>query len=85
MSENENERLKRFEQLDQAEQLRQLERLKRFETLLTELQDEQSRVSTQVEQMKAQNKTKTTTFKQLLARKMSLRSFLGTFESHDLL
>ncbi len=63
----------------------QIERLERFESLLAELQEESARVGEQVEHMKAQNKTKTATFKQLLTRKMSLRSFLDAFESHGLL
>lgn len=61
------------------------ERLEQFEALLSELQAEYEVASKQVETMKAQNKTKTATFKQLLARKMSLRSFLDAFDAHGLL
>lgn len=61
------------------------ERLQRFEEVVAELQDELASVESRIEAMKAQDKTKAATFKQLLARKMSLKQFLSAFERHGLL
>lgn len=60
------------------------ERLQEFEQIIKELEDESARVDSQIEDMKAKGKTKTATFKQLLARKMTLKQFLGIFEQHGL-
>lgn len=60
------------------------ERLRRFEQLLAELKDEQSSIDSQIEDMQAKGKTKTATFKQLLARKLTLNQFLDAFAKHGL-
>ena len=60
------------------------ERLQRFEQILTELEGEQTTIESQIEDMKAKGKTKTATFKQLLARKLTLSQFLSVFEKHGL-
>lgn len=60
------------------------ERLRRFEQLLAELKDEQSSIDYQIEDLQAKGKTKTATFKQLLARKLTLNQFLDAFAKHGL-
>lgn len=60
------------------------ERLQQFEQIIKELEEEYSLVDAQIEDYKAKGKTKTATFKQLLARKMTLKQFLGIFEQHGL-
>lgn len=60
------------------------ERLQHFEDILKEIEEESLSLEIQVEEMKAKGKTKTATFKQLLARKMTLKQFLGIFEQHGL-
>lgn len=60
------------------------ERLNEFEQILAELEDESAIVESQIEDMKAKGKTKTATFKQLLARKLTLSQFLSVFEKHGL-
>ena len=60
------------------------ERLEQFEQILIELEDELALIESQIEDMKAKGKTKTATFKQLLARKLTLSQFLGVFEKHGL-
>lgn len=61
------------------------ERLEQFELILSETQDELTLVESEIDKYKAQGKTKTTTFQQLLTRKMSLNQLLGKFEAHGLL
>lgn len=61
------------------------ERLERFEQILEDLKKESALVESQIEDLKAKGKTKTATFKQLLARKLTLTQFLGVFEKHGLL
>lgn len=60
------------------------ERLEQFEQILAELEEEYGLVESQIEDMKAKGKTKTATFKQLLARKLTLGQFLSVFEKHGL-
>lgn len=60
------------------------ERLRAFEQMLVELEEEHALVESQIESMKAKGKTKTATFKQLLARKLTLGQFLSVFEKHGL-
>lgn len=60
------------------------DRLEKFECVLVELEEEQGKVESQIEDMKAKGKTKTATFKQLLARKLTLNQFLSVFEKHGL-
>lgn len=42
-------------------------------------------ISEQLDSMKAAQKTSTATFKQLMARKLTLASFLDTYRKYDLL
>ena len=60
------------------------ERLQKFEQIIKDLEEETALIDSQIEGMKTQGKTKTATFKQLLARKMTLKQFLGIFEQHGL-
>lgn len=60
------------------------ERLKAFEQILVDLEDESALVESQIEDMKTKGKTKTATFKQLLARKLTLSQFLSVFKKHGL-
>lgn len=46
---------------------------------------EYENISEQLDSMKAAQKTSTATFKQLMARKLTLASFLDTYRKYDLL
>lgn len=61
------------------------ERLAQFEAVVMETQQERELVVGQIEKLKAQGKMKSATFQQLLARKMTLDSFLAAFEKRGLL
>lgn len=61
------------------------ERLARFEKLLAELVAEQADVLATLDALRAQGKVKTATYRQLTARKLTLKSILGQFEEHGLL
>ena len=62
----------------------QRERLEKFEAMLAGLKEEYTQVDVQIEELKRQDKTRSATFKQLIARKLSLRQFLDTFAHHGL-
>ena len=61
------------------------ERLARLDALIAETRDERALVVEQLEKLKAQGKTKSATFQQLLARKMTLDAFMRALEAHGLL
>ena len=61
------------------------ERLARLDALIAETRDERALVAEQLEKLKAQGKTKSATFQQLLARKMTLDAFMRALEAHGLL
>lgn len=61
------------------------ERLVRLDALIAETRDERALVAEQLEKLKAQGKTKSATFQQLLARKMTLDAFMRALEAHGLL
>ena len=61
------------------------ERLARLDALIAETGDERALVVEQLEKLKAQGKTKSATFQQLLARKMTLDAFMRALEAHGLL
>lgn len=63
---------------------RQLERLAAFEAALAEMADGYDRIAAQLEEMRAQGKTKTATYQQLAARKLALRTSLAFFEDRGL-
>lgn len=59
-------------------------RLERFEALLASLEQELHATDRQLADLTAAGKQKSATFKQLLARKLTLNQFLAEFEKHDL-
>lgn len=59
-------------------------RLMRFESLLASLEQELQDVESQLAALTAAGKQKTATFKQLLARKLTLTQFLSEFEKYGL-
>lgn len=59
-------------------------RLERFEALLASLEQELHVTERQLVDLTAAGKQKSATFKQLLARKLTLSQFLAEFEKHDL-
>ena len=61
------------------------ERLARFEAVLVALLAEQESVCATLEGLRVQGKTRTATYQQLTARKLALKSMLGTFEEQGLL
>lgn len=61
------------------------ERLARLDALIAETRDERALVAEQLEKLKAQGKTKSATFQQLLARKLTLDAFMRALEAHGLL
>lgn len=61
------------------------DRLARLDALIAETRDERALVAEQLEKLKAQGKTKSATFQQLLARKMTLDAFTRALEAHGLL
>lgn len=60
------------------------ERLAKFEALLADLEREYLEVESQLKELTAADKQKAATFKQLLARKLALKQFLGMFEAQGL-
>ena len=60
------------------------EKLARLEALIAETRDERALVVERMEKLKAPGKTKSATFQQLLARKMTLDAFMRAFEAHGL-
>lgn len=56
-----------------------------FIRMLGDVATEYENISEQLDSMKAAQKTSTATFKQLMARKLTLASFLDTYRKYDLL
>ncbi|MEY8460442.1 hypothetical protein AALA69_04855 [Eggerthellaceae bacterium 24-137] len=61
------------------------ERLARFEAALGRLVAERESVTATLEALRAQNKTRTATYQQLTARKLTLKAALAPFEEEGLL
>lgn len=61
------------------------DRLKNFELMLSNIKDEYNKTSKQLDSLKLANKTKTTTFKQLLATKMQYKNMLIVYKNHNLI
>ena len=61
------------------------ERLARFETALADWVAERESVNATLEALRAQGKTRTATYQQLTARKLTLKSVLTPFEEQGLL
>lgn len=59
--------------------------LPRFIQMRDDIANEYDSVRETLEQMMLQNKTKTATFKQLTARKLTLASLIDTYRKYDLL
>lgn len=57
-----------------------IERLAKVENLYEQLQQEQQQVLEKLEQLRQQGKNKTTTFQQMLARKLQLADLLRYFD-----
>ena len=62
-----------------------LQRLAAFESALAEMQEQFASASKSLEELRAQNKTKTATYRQLTARKLALKSSLAFFEARGLI
>lgn len=61
------------------------ERLEKFEKMLRAIQDEYAKVCSKMEALKTEGKTKTVTYKQLMARKLTLQNMLSMYEIYGLL
>ena len=61
------------------------ERLARFEAVLADWVAEQESVNVTLEALRAQGKTRTATYQQLTARKLTLKAALAPFEEQGLL
>lgn len=61
------------------------DKLGRFEKMRDDIIDEHRAVTQKIEDLKLENKTKTATFKQLMAQKLTLSSFIETYRKYDLL
>ena len=60
-------------------------RLDKFEQMLNDIHQEYKKVSLQVDELKLNGKTKTTTFKQLLTKKMEYKNMLIMYKSYGLI
>lgn len=60
-------------------------RLNSFELMLDNIKDEYDKVSAKIDELKLANKTKTTTFKQLLTTKMQYKNMLIMYKNHGLI
>lgn len=60
------------------------EKLKRFEEMQSDLQTEYAQVCEQMDELKAKGLEKKVTFKTLMARKLTLREMLNTYERYGL-
>lgn len=61
------------------------ERLARFEAALAALVAEQTALAATLDDLRAQGKTRTATYQQLMARKLTLKAALAPFEEAGLL
>lgn len=62
-----------------------MERIEQFEKMLSQYQKKYASVIEKMEELKAQNKTKTVTYKQLWAEKMTLQNILITYKTYGLI
>ena len=60
-------------------------RLDNFELMLNNIKDEYDKVSTKLDELRQANKTKTTTFKQLLTTKMQYKNMLIMYKNYGLI
>lgn len=61
------------------------EREEKFEKMLRAIQEEYVETGNKMEALKAEGKIKTVTYKQLMARKLTLQSMLSMYEIYGLL
>lgn len=61
------------------------EREEKFEKMLRAIQEEHETVCGRMETLKAESKTKTVTYKQLMSRKLTLQNMLSIYEIYGLL
>lgn len=61
------------------------EREEKFEKMLRAVQQEYETVSEKMETLKADGKTKTATYKQMMGRKLTLQNMLSMYEIYGLL
>lgn len=60
-------------------------REEKFEKMLQAVQEEYETVCGKMETLKAEGKTKTVTYKQLMSRKLTLQNMLAMYEIYGLL
>lgn len=60
-------------------------REEKFEKMLQAVQEEYEMVCGKMEMLKAEGKTKTVTYKQLMSRKLTLQNMLAMYEIYGLL
>lgn len=60
-------------------------REEKFEKMLQEIQEEYETACGKMETLKAENKTKTATYKQLTGRKLTLQNMLSMYKIYGLL
>ncbi len=60
------------------------EREEKFEKMLCAIQEEYAEVCNKMEALKAEGKIKTVTYKQLMARKLTLQNMLSMYEIYGL-
>lgn len=61
------------------------ERLQAFEMMLEAIQKEYADILSRLARLKAENKTKTVTYRQLLGRKMTYANMLGLYEIYGII
>lgn len=61
------------------------EREEKFEKMLQDIQKEYKVTVDKMEKLKSENKTKTVTYKQLMATKLTLQNILSRYEIYGLL
>ena len=64
--------------------MNQMERLEAFEKMLTNVQERYETTVTKMEALKAAGKTKSVSYQQLLADKLSLQKMLSMYEIYGL-
>lgn len=60
------------------------EREEKFEKMLRAIQEEYAEVCNKMETLKTEGKTKTVTYKQLMARKLTLQNMLSMYQIYGL-
>ena len=61
-----------------------MDRLEQFEKMLADLQAQYADTAARMEKLKAQDKTRTATYRQLFARKLTLSEILGWYKTYGL-